>query len=267
MPTEDTPRAAFGLLSWRANLAVVIALLAVSLFAWRSTIEKSWSMRGMVMGLGQIGWLAQGEMSAGVFLGMWVTMMVAMMLPTIAPIVLAHRAVMRQRGRGMNATVALVAGYLLVWSAVGVVPFLAYKLIALVDGHAGAPAWLPVAAGAILIGAGAYQFTRWKRVCLDHCQSPLAFVATHDFAGGAIGALRAGALHGAFCLGCCWAMTAVLLAVGLMNLVWMVAIFAVFIVEKMWRHGLVVARIAGILLVGLGAAVMVYPALLPAMSL
>jgi len=267
MPTEDTPRAAFGLLSWRANLAVVIALLAVSLLAWWNTIDESWSMRGMVMGLGQIGWLAQGDMSVGVFLCMWVTMMVAMMLPIIAPIVLAHRAVMRQRGRGMHATLAFIAGYLLVWSAAGVVPLLAYKLIARIDGDAGAPSWLPIAAGAILIGAGAYQFTRWKRVCFDHCQSPLAFVATHDFGGGAIGALRAGALHGTFCLGCCWAMTVVLLVVGLMNLVWMVVIFAVFIVEKMWRHGMVVARTAGVLLIALGAAVIAYPALLPAMSL
>jgi predicted metal-binding membrane protein len=221
----------------------------------------------MVMGLGQIGWRAQGDMGAIVFLGMWVTMMVAMMLPTIVPIVLAHLAVTRQRQRGVHGTLAFIAGYLVVWSAIGLVPFLAYKAIAQIDGDGGPSGWLATLAGAILIAAGAYQFTRWKRICFDHCQSPLAFVATHDFGGGAFGALRAGALHGAFCLGCCWALTAVLLAVGLMNLVWMVAIFAIFVVEKTWRHGLVVAKIAGIVLLVLGFAVMARPALLAMISL
>lgn len=267
MPGKDSMHPALDALSWRAYLAVVIALLAVSLLAWQSTIDQSISMRGMVMGLGQIGWLAQGDMGALVFLGMWVTMMVAMMLPTIAPMVLAHLAVTRQRERGVHATLAFIAGYLLVWSAIGLLPFLAYKAIAQIDGDGGPPAWLATLAGAILVTAGAYQFTRWKRVCFDHCQSPLAFAATHDFGGGAIGALRSGALHGAFCLGCCWALMAVLLAVGLMNLVWMVAIFAIFVVEKTWRHGLVVAKIAGIALIALGIAVMARPALLATISL
>src|SRR6185295_13223412 len=82
---RDSPRAAFALLSWRVNLAVVVALFALSALAWRSTIQDAVSMRGMVMGFGQIGWLAQGDMSAGIFLAMWVTMMAAMMLPAIAP--------------------------------------------------------------------------------------------------------------------------------------------------------------------------------------
>jgi predicted metal-binding membrane protein len=183
------------------------------------------------------------------------------------PIVLAHLAVTRQRQRGVHGTLAFIAGYLVVWSAIGLVPFLAYKAIAQIDVDGGPSGWLATLAGAILIAAGAYQFTRWRRICFDHCQSPLAFVATHDFGGGAFGALRAGALHGAFCLGCCWALTAVLLAVGLMNLVWMVAIFAIFVVEKTWRHGLVVAKIAGIVLLVLGFAVMARPALLATISL
>jgi predicted metal-binding membrane protein len=265
--TRDTPRSAFGLLSWRANLAIVVALFAVSLIAWQSTVEQALSMRGMAMGLGQVGWLAQGDMSAAAFLAMWVTMMSAMMLPTIAPIVLAHVAVMRRRGRGIQATLVFVAGYLFVWFAAGVAPLLAYRAVARLDGDAAGSGWLAVAAGAILILAGVYQFTRWKRACLDRCQSPLAFVATHDFGAGSLGTLRAGVVHGAYCLGCCWALTAVLLAVGLMNLVWMAAIFAVFVAEKSWRHGLIVAKIAGILLVALGAAVVAHPALLATLSL
>jgi predicted metal-binding membrane protein len=265
-PTADTPRSAFGVLSWRANLTVIVILLGVSLLAWAGTLQQSLSMRGMVMGLGQIGWLAQGDMSAPAFLVMWVTMMAAMMLPTIAPMVLAYLAVTRRRGDSLHATLAFVSGYLVVWSAAGIVPLLAFKAIAQLGGDIAQSTSLPVLSGGILIFAGAYQFTGWKRVCFDHCQSPLAFIATHDFGRGAIGALRAGVVHGAYCLGCCWALTSVLLAVGLMNLMWMVGIFALFVIEKSWRHGLVVAKIAGIGLSALGTAVIVHPALLATIS-
>ena len=266
-PQEDTPRGAFTVLSWRINAAVIVVLLVLAALAWRSTIEEATSMRGMVMGLGQIGVLAQGTMGAGLFLGMWATMMVAMMLPTLAPMVLAHLAVTRQRGGSALATGAFVGGYLLVWSAIGVVPFAAYLALAQVSDDAAGSLWLPALAGAILMAAGAYQFTGWKRICLDRCQSPFAFVASHDFGGGALSALRAGLAHGAFCLGCCWALTAVLLVVGLMNLLWMAVIFLLFVVEKSWKRGLVTARIAGVVLMALGAAVVARPALLALIAL
>jgi len=267
IPEEDSPRAAFALLSWRVNAVIVAVLIGVSALAWRSTIHDALSMRGMVMGLGQIGWLADGDMSIGVFLSMWVTMMVAMMLPTVAPMVLAHLGVVRRRGRGVYATLAFIAGYLLVWSAIGVVPLIAYKGFAPLSANPALLPWLPAMAGAVLFVAGAYQFTGWKRICYDHCQSPFAFIASHDFDGGAATALRAGVIHGALCLGCCWAVTAVLLVVGLMNLIWMAGIFALFVVEKSWKHGLVVARIAGVALMALGVGVITHPALLAAISL
>ena len=267
-PAErDSPRAAFALLSWRVNLAVVVALFALSALAWVSTIHDAVSMRRMVMGLGQIGWLAQGDMSAGVFLPMWVAMMVAMMLPAVAPMVLAHLGVTRRLGRGIAPTLVFVAGYLLVWSAIGAVPLLVYKAFAPLSGDAALLRWLPALAGAILIIAGAYQFSAWKRTCLDRCQSPFGFLASHDFDGGALSALRAGLVHGALCLGCCWAVMTVLLLVGLMNLLWMAGIFALIVIEKNWKHGLVVAKIACVALIVLGAAVIAHPALLAAISL
>jgi predicted metal-binding membrane protein len=125
---------------------------------------------------------------------------------------------------------------------------------------------LPVIAGAILASAGAYQFTDWKRACLDQCQSPFAFVARHDFGGGARSALRAGVVHGAYCLGCCWALMMVLLVVGLMNVAWMAALFVLVYVEKTWRHGLVLARAAGGALIALGVSVAAQPTLLQAIS-
>jgi len=264
---RDSPRAAFALLSWRVNLAVVVALFALSALAWRSTIQDAVSMRGMVMGFGQVGWLAQGDMSAGIFLAMWVTMMAAMMLPAIAPMVLAHLGVMRRRGRGIVPTLVFIAGYLLVWSAIGAVPLLVYKAFAPLSEDPALLRWLPVLAGTILILAGAYQFSAWKRICLDHCQSPFAFLASHDFDGGSLSALRAGLIHGALCLGCCWAIMTVLLLVGLMNLLWMAGIFALIVVEKNWKHGLLAAKVAGVALVVLGAAVIARPGLLAAISL
>jgi predicted metal-binding membrane protein len=266
-PERDSPRAAFALLSRRANVAIVIALLALSALAWHSTIEDAVSMRGMVMGLGQIGWLAQGDMSAGIFLAMWVTMMAAMMLPAIAPMVLAHLAVTRRLGHGIVPTLVFVAGYLAVWSAIGAVPLLVYKAFAPIDEDAALLRWLPSLAGTILIIAGAYQFSAWKRLCLEHCQSPFGFLASHDFDGGSLSALRAGLIHGALCLGCCWAIMTVLLLVGLMNLLWMAGIFALIVVEKNWKHGLLAAKVSGVALVVLGAAVIARPGLLAAISL
>jgi predicted metal-binding membrane protein len=264
---EDSPRAAFSVLTWRINLVVVIGLVALSLIAWQSTFEQAHSMRDMVMGLGQIGGRAQGDMSVSVFLTMWATMMVAMMLPTVAPFVLAHLAVTRRRGRGVYPTLVFIAGYLLVWTVVGVVPLIIYKLFAQLSDDAAHSQWLPAVAGMVLVAAGAYQFTGWKRYCLDQCQSPFAFIASHDFAGGAISSLRAGGIHGALCLGCCWALTSVPLVVGLMNLMWMIGIFVLFFVEKSWRYGLVLAKTAGSLLIVLGAVVVARPAMLALISL
>jgi len=263
---EDTPRSAFALLSWRINLVVIVVLVAVSALAWRSTIDLANAMSGMVMGLGQIGIRFQGTMSAVYFLVMWVTMMVAMMLPTVAPMVLAHLAVARRRRDGSLPTIAFVGGYLLVWAVIGVVPLVAYWGFAQLTDGAAESRWLPALCGTILIVAGAYQFTGWKRHCLDRCLSPFAFAATHDFGGGVRSGMRAGIVHGAYCLGCCWAVMTVLVVVGLMNLLWMSGMFVLFFAEKHWKHGIVLARITGAALVLLGVAVIARPALLALIS-
>src|SRR5262249_55310309 len=115
---DDRPRAAFALLTWRVKLVVIAFLVVVSVLAWRSTIEQANAMSGMVMGLGHIGSKFQGSMSAVALITMWVTMMAAMMLPTVAPMVLAHFAVTRERD-GALPTVAFVGGYLVAWTAAG----------------------------------------------------------------------------------------------------------------------------------------------------
>lgn len=265
-PLPDTPRGAFGLLSWRINLAIVAVLAALSALAWRSTIRQSQMMEQMAMGLGQLGALMPGVMSTGLFLAMWATMMAAMMLPAVAPMALAHLAVVRRRGEGILPTAAFVASYFAIWVAIGAIPLLAYLWLEQASMEAAQSRWLPALAGAILIAAGVYQFTSWKSVCLEKCQSPFAFIMTHDFGGGIRSAVRAGAAHGVYCVGCCFALFSVLLVVGLMNLLWMAALFALVLVERNWKHGLFVARGAGAALVVLGIAVIARPAILFVLS-
>ena len=118
----------------------------------------------------------------------------------------------------------------------------------------------------VLVIAGLYQYTRWKLACLSACRSPLSFLMTHDFGSGAGGAFRVGLSHGAYCLGCCWALMAVLFVVGLMNLAWMAGIAIVFLAEKNWRRGVGLTYIVGAAVALLGVAVIAHPALLTSIS-
>jgi len=130
-----------------------------------------------------------------------------------------------------------------------------------------APPWLPQLAGAVLVCAGAYQFSRWKQHCADMCRSPLAFVFRHDSRRGIRPAFGAGMMQAAYCVGCCWAAMMVLVVVGLMNLPWMAILFVLFFVEKNWKHGRAVAHIAGIVMMVLGAAIALSRTLLTTISI
>jgi len=259
----DTPRRAMGLLERRVTVAATGVLVVLAAGAWLLTVRQAGVMSGMVSGLAQVGTRMQNDMAAPLFLTMWLTMMVAMMFPTIAPMVLAHRMVVRHRGEGWLPTAVFVLGYLVVWTAIGLLPmmlFLGFRNIAT------APSWLPLLSGLVLTVAGLYQFTPWKRRCLRACQTPLGFIVTHDFGGGSQSAFTAGIAHGAYCLGCCWGLMAVLVVVGLMNLVWMAAIALVFLAEKNWRGGLALARGAGAAVTALGIAVVLHPEWLSVIS-
>jgi len=247
-------------------VVIVIALVSVSLVAWIGTIEQAKLMRGMVMGLGQICYRHEGSMGAVMFLAMWITMMATMILPTIAPMVLAHHAVALRRWEGALSTPAFVTGYLLVWSAIGIVVLLAYRVFTQWGDDAAQSHWLLMLAGEMLVFAGFYQFMRWKRRCAEMCRSPLSFDFIHDSYRGVRNALRAGVVHGAYCLGCCWAAMTAFVVVGLTNLPWMTILFVLFLVEKNWKHGRAVANVAGIGLIVLGVAVLAYPPLLVGIS-
>jgi predicted metal-binding membrane protein len=262
----DTPRSTYSLLSQRVTLVVVGVLVGLAAVAWWSTVRQANSMSDMVSGLGQVGVRASNDMTVPIFMGMWVAMMVAMMFPTVAPIVLAHRMVVQRRGEGATPTVAFVVGYLIVWSLIGVVPLVGFLAFRNLSGGAADSRWLPTLAGGILAGAGAYQFTRWKATCMKACRTPMSFLMTHEFGGGSRSAFRAGLSHGAYCLGCCWALMAVLVVVGLMNLVWMAAIALVFLAEKNWKHAVGLTKVIGLGLIGLGIAVIASPGILPTLS-
>ena len=253
-------------LSRQIIVAVTAWLLACAAVAWVLVARQADTMSGMVSGLAQVGTRMPMTVAAPAFLAMWVGMMVAMMFPTAVPLVAAHHVVVRRRGEGIMPTVAFVAGYLLAWSAAGLLPLAALLVFRRLSGAAGDSRWLPILAGLTLTIAGLYQFSRWKTICLRTCRSPFAFLMEHDFGGGTRAAVRAGLVHGAYCLGCCWALMSVLLVVGLMNLVWMLALTLVFLAEKCWRRGWVLPRVVGTALVAVGVAVAIHPPLLQLIS-
>jgi predicted metal-binding membrane protein len=164
------------------------------------------------------------------FLGSWTAMMAAMMLPSAAPLVLIYR-----RGASGSRTAALVAGYLLVWAALGVVAY------AYMRSEVMAPAW------AVLGLAGLYQLTPLKVACLRRCRTPVGFLVARFGREP----FRIGLEHGAWCAGCCWALMVVLVAAGSMELAWAAVIAAVVLLEKLAPYGLVFARVTGIALLAL----------------
>lgn len=265
-PAEpDSRRSAYSVLSRRVTALVVGWLVVLSGLAWLASVRQSRSMSDMVSGLGQVGARMPNDMTIPIFLLMWVGMMVAMMFPTIAPIVLVQRMLAKRRGQGELPTVTFVLGYLSVWSLIGVVPLLAFLGFRSLSADAAESRWLPTLAGGILLVAGAYQFSTWKALCLGACRSPLMFLMNHDTRTAA-SSYRTGLAHGAYCLGCCWALMAVLVVVGLMNLVWMGVLTLVFIAEKNSRHGVELTKIVGAALIAIGISVIVSPDLLGAIS-
>jgi predicted metal-binding membrane protein len=244
----DTPRSAMSLLSRRATLSTAAILVGLAAVAWFLTWRQS---AGMMV----------TDLTAPLFMSMWLTMMVAMMFPTVAPMVFAHRMVVLKRGEGNIPTIAFVAGYLSVWTVIGFVPLAGLLTFQAIEPHLNSR-WLEVGAGGVLVLAGLYQFTPWKSFCIKGCRTPIGFILTHDFGGGASAAFRAGISHGLYCLGCCWALMAVLVIVGLMNLAWMAVIAVVFLLEKNWRHGVGVSKVAGLAVLALGIAVAVFPDIL-----
>ncbi len=187
---------------------------------------------------------------------MWWVMMIAMMIPSAAPMVLLHAAIARKQAassRPLAATALFVAGYLAAWGGFSLVATgLQWGLerLGVVTGMMEVAS--PVIAGLVLIVAGAYQFTALKMACLRHCQHPLTFIA-HHWRPGAAGAWRMGLEHGAFCLGCCWFLMALLFVGGIMNLLWIAGVALYVGIEKFaaGRHWVTTAMGVALVLGGI----------------
>ena len=185
---------------------------------------------------------------------MWLVMMVGMMAGSAMPVLLLFAAARHGRGEpGASPAVLMFGlGYLAVWagfSACAAIAQAALHETAMLSSAMAAST--PRLAGAILIVAGLYQLTPFKSACLSHCRSPLGFLLSH-WRNGMLGAVRMGARHGVYCLGCCWALMCVLFAVGVMNLLWVAALTGFVLLEKIGPAGSVVARVAGVAIVIVG---------------
>src|SRR3954447_829655 len=235
-----------------ARLGLIALLFALAAVAWWSTADRMAGMdEGPGTALGALGW----------FLGVWVVMMAAMMLPSAAPTVALYARMTRRRSPG--GSLVFAAGYLLTWTAAGA---LAYGLVAL--GRArlgdllawdGAGRWV---AGGTLLVAAAYELTPAKDVCLAKCRSPLGFLLS-SWRGGLAGALTMGARHGAWCVGCCWALMASLFALGVMSLAWMAFVAALIALEKTLPWGRVATYATAAVLLGLGVVLIAAPDAVP----
>ncbi len=245
--------------SRRTRTTVWLTLLLVAALAWVVVIQQTQMIASVNEGMAA---MEAGPVSLLLFLPVWVSMMVAMMFPAVAPVVSLFATISSKR-RAANQPAAptwmFLIGYLFVWSLFGIGAYLLSLVIPAIGMMAGGlRVDSPVAAGVVLIVAGLYQLTPLKHVCLRHCRSPLS-VILHGWHDGYGGAFRMGFKHGAYCLGCCWGLMLVLFAVGLMNLVWMVLLTIAIFIEKVFSQGPLISRVIALALVIFGIYILVMP--------
>lgn len=251
------------------RLAVVASLTGIVILSWFYLWEEAARMESMAASAAEMAAAAMPPMpaaspwSAGSLLPtflMWAIMMCGMMIPSAAPAILLYASIVRknrERGSTLPSAWIFTAGYLAVWTVFSLAA-------ALLQAGLGASALLtPMMAsdsrwlsGGLLILAGIYQWLPVKEACLEKCRAPLQFFLFR-WRAGAAGAFRMGAEHGAFCVGCCWAIMLLLFAVGVMNLLWVALIAGLVLVEKLLPGGRLTGRLIGIALVAGGAAMFV----------
>ncbi len=249
-PLAAQPATALGRLGRQTALAGTLLTLAAA--AWVATDLR---MAGMDGGPGT------NPGAPGFFISTWVVMMAAMMLPAVMPMVLAYRDLQHERrghrrSASAGSTGLFVAGYLAVWAAAGLVGYALLETGRSLDG--GLFAWDRagrLTAAGVLVAAALYQLTPSKNACLSRCRSGRAFLV-NGWRDGPDGALRMGIEHGAWCLGCCWALMAALFALGAMSVAWMVVISALIAAERLLpRRALATIGVASLLAaVALGVA-------------
>ena len=239
----------------RTRLGLVALLVALAALGWWWTAHE---MQGMDGGP----WAELG--SAGWFLSVWAVMMAAMMLPSVAPTVALYSKL--KHTRALGAPLLFTSGYLLVWSAVGLGTYLLARIGAELSG--GVLAWDRAGrwlAGATLLIAAAYELTPLKDVCLGKCRTPLGFLLG-NWREGLLGAVNMGIRHGAWCVGCCWALMASLFALGVMSIVWMAVVAGLIAFEKLIPSRRAATYGTAAVLIVVGVLMLFAPDVVPALS-
>lgn len=239
----------------RDRVTIFLALIGLAAVSW---VYVYWQMSPM----GEMDEIAMpvafSPWSAADFalnIAIWWVMMPGMMLPSAAPMILTFATVNRRkraRGEPFVPTAVFTTGYLIVWGLFGIAATLAdwgleqAALISPMTQRLG-----PMLGASVVIAAGLYQLTPFKYICLTNCRSPFDFVL-HHWRDGTVGASRMGFEHGLYCLGCCWFLMVLLFVAGTMSLLWMAAITAFVLAEKLFPAGQWIARISGVLMVAFG---------------
>jgi predicted metal-binding membrane protein len=249
----------------RERLVVGAALAAITLLAWL------YIWRGAGMGMSALAMTSvalfphlasdvPGEMPSAlpVIVAMWWVMMIAMMTPSAAPLILLYGRVLRHhaaQGKGGVPSFFLAAGYLAVWWVFSIAAALAQYALQPAGLISAMMLWSKSAwlSAAVLAAAGAYQLSPLKRACLTHCRAPVQFLTRH-WQPGRRGAFIMGVQHGAYCVGCCWLLMALLFVGGVMNLVWIAALTLIVLVEKLAPRGNAYGTLAGVLLIAWAVA-------------
>ncbi len=256
-PGEVLSTTSPAILPRRDTIVIWVCLTIVTALAWAylvyldrqmaSSMEHDRMMAAMGMAMDEP--MNMSWRSADLFFtfAMWAVMMIGMMAGSAAPTLLLFASAKARRGEPGVSTAALVFGfgYLAIWTGFSALATLGqwglHQAALLSPGMSAAS---PGLAGGILIAAGLYQLTPWKRMCLTHCRSPLGFLMA-NWRDGIRGAFQMGMRHGAYCVGCCWGLMCLLFAVGVMNLLWVAALTVFVLFEKIGPARAIVSAIAG----------------------
>lgn len=264
IPTVESARppaptgAGGGLLPTRELATAWLLIVLIAVPAWVLTIGQA---RDMGVGPGTMG------TALPLFLLLWVTMMAAMMLPSMAPVAVTWVRGIGRRTSGWTRTARtaeFVGGYLVVWTAFGLLAYAALALTGgLVEDHPAAGRWIGAAA---FLLAGLYQLGPLKNVCLRHCRDPMGHLVRYAGFRRPARDLRVGLHHGAYCVGCCLGLMVVLVPLGVMNVAAMAGLAVVIFIEKLWSRGPLLARATGIVFVVLAVLALSQDWLLPGLQ-
>ena len=259
----------------KTQKVIVASLIGTSAIAWIASIQQPDMMVAMS---------SYNPLAISLFTASWTAGMAAMMFPAITPMVLLYNRFVASKGNKQDSqssvtiqeeskpspssihslkVILFIGSYLVVWALTGIALLLGWSVVMNNTLMTGGNAQLIANIyGALLIIAGAYQFTPLKRTCIGYCESPISFFMRR-WRGGTSGAVKMGLYHGMYCLGCCWAYFLLMVALGWMNLLWMGLFAGIIFGEKIWSRGIWVARAAGIGLAIVG--ILVIAGMLPSL--